>query len=86
MGDCSTPQPKRPGGRATNPSAEREPKEAETLPEQTVAQARQVQLKGRGSIVRFLRRTATGSPEWGREHVGTHATEAEANSRISTEE
>ncbi|KAJ1184655.1 hypothetical protein NDU88_001458 [Pleurodeles waltl] len=75
MGGCSTSQPKRPGRRATNPSADREPEEVEPLPEQAVAQAqaqaqaRQVQLEGRGSIVRFLRRTATGSPEWGREHV-----------------
>ncbi|KAJ1109193.1 hypothetical protein NDU88_006557 [Pleurodeles waltl] len=55
MGDCSTPQPKRPGGRATNLSADREPEEAEPLPEQAAAQAqaRQVRLEGRDSIVRF---------------------------------
>ncbi|KAJ1145082.1 hypothetical protein NDU88_011374 [Pleurodeles waltl] len=86
MGDCSTPQPKRPGGRATNPSADREPEEAEQLPEQAAAQARQVRLEGRDSIVRFLCRTATGSPEWGREDVRSHATEEEADSRTSIEE
>ncbi|KAJ1199526.1 hypothetical protein NDU88_003360 [Pleurodeles waltl] len=88
MGDCSTPQPKRPGGCATNPSADREPEEAETLPEQaaTQAQVRQAQLEGKGSIVRFLLRTATGSPELGREHARTRATEEEADSQNSTEE
>ncbi|KAJ1165140.1 hypothetical protein NDU88_005569 [Pleurodeles waltl] len=88
MGDCSPPQPKHPGGRPTNPSADREPEEAEPLPEQVAAQAqaRQVRLEGRDSIVRFLRRTATVSPEWGREHVRSHATEEEADSRTIIEE
>ncbi|KAJ1088289.1 hypothetical protein NDU88_001447 [Pleurodeles waltl] len=88
MGDCSTPQPKRPGGRPANPSADREPEEAKPLLEQAAsrAQARQVRLEGRDSIVRFMRRTATGSPEWGREHVRWHATEEEADSQISIEE
>ncbi|KAJ1151552.1 hypothetical protein NDU88_004332 [Pleurodeles waltl] len=87
MGDYSTPQPKHPGGHTTNPSADREPKEAEPLPEQAAAQARQARLEGRDSIVRFLRRTTTGSPEWGREHVRSHATEEEeAESRTCIEE
>ncbi|KAJ1105165.1 hypothetical protein NDU88_002573 [Pleurodeles waltl] len=75
----------REGARA-NPSAERESEEAEPLSEQTAAQARQARLEGRDSIVRFLRRKATGSPEWGRKHVRSHAAEEEADSRTSTEE
>ncbi|KAJ1206448.1 hypothetical protein NDU88_001853 [Pleurodeles waltl] len=88
MGDCSTPQPKRLGARSTNPSANREPKEAVPLPEQAAAQAqaKQVRLEGRDFIVRFLCRAATGSPEWGREHVRSHATEEEAYSWTSIEE
>ncbi|KAJ1219061.1 hypothetical protein NDU88_006632 [Pleurodeles waltl] len=38
MEDCSTPQPKCPGGHAANLSAEREPEEAEPLSEQAAAQ------------------------------------------------
>ncbi|KAJ1160056.1 hypothetical protein NDU88_000558 [Pleurodeles waltl] len=85
MGDCSIPQTKRLGGRAANPSAEKEPEEAEPLSEQAAAQAqaRQAQLEGRDSIVHFLRRKATGSPEWGRKHLRSHAAE---DSRTSTEE
>ncbi|KAJ1087867.1 hypothetical protein NDU88_001029 [Pleurodeles waltl] len=39
MGNCSIPQPKHPEERATNMSADREPEEAEPLPEQAAAQA-----------------------------------------------
>ncbi|KAJ1219067.1 hypothetical protein NDU88_006638 [Pleurodeles waltl] len=88
MGDCSTPQPKPPGGCATNSSADTEPEKAEPLLEQAAAQAqaRQVLLEGRDSIVRFLRRTATGSPEWEREHLRSHAIEEEADSRTIIKE
>ncbi|KAJ1192209.1 hypothetical protein NDU88_001521 [Pleurodeles waltl] len=85
MGDCLAPQPKRPGGRDANPSAEREPEEAESLSEQAAAQA-QGRLKERNSIVHFLHSQATGSPEWGRKHIRSHAAEEESDSRTSTAE
>ncbi|KAJ1159218.1 hypothetical protein NDU88_011886 [Pleurodeles waltl] len=88
MGDYSTPQPNCPGGHAASLAAEREHEEAEPLSEQAAAQvqASQVRLDGRDSIVRFLRRTATGSTERGGEHVRSHAAEEEADSRTSIED
>ncbi|KAJ1171552.1 hypothetical protein NDU88_003413 [Pleurodeles waltl] len=86
MGDCSTPQPKRMGGHAAHPTADRVLEDEEPLPDQAAAQARQVRLEGRDSIVRFLCRTATGIPEWGREYVRLHATEEKVDSQTSTEE
>ncbi|KAJ1131731.1 hypothetical protein NDU88_010064 [Pleurodeles waltl] len=50
------------------------------------AQAKQIRLEGRDFVVRFLRITAKGSPEWGREHVRSHATEEEVDSRTSIKE
>ncbi|KAJ1195572.1 hypothetical protein NDU88_004851 [Pleurodeles waltl] len=91
MGDCSTTQPKRMGGCTSHPPADRVPKDEEPLPDQTdqaaaQAQDRQVRLEGRDSVVRFLRRTATGSPEWGRAHARPHATEEGADSQTTIEE
>ncbi|KAJ1191059.1 hypothetical protein NDU88_000376 [Pleurodeles waltl] len=91
MGDCSTPQPKCTGGHAAHLTADRVPEDEEPLLDQAdqaaaQAQARQVRLEGRDSIARFLRRTATGSPEWGREHARLHAIEEEAVSQTSIEE
>ncbi|KAJ1177290.1 hypothetical protein NDU88_002549 [Pleurodeles waltl] len=83
--DCSTPQPKRTGERAAHPTADRMLKDEEQLPDQVAAQARQVRLEDRDSIVRFLHRTATGSPEWAREYVRPHATGEEVDSQTSTE-
>ncbi|KAJ1143731.1 hypothetical protein NDU88_010036 [Pleurodeles waltl] len=91
MGDCSTPQPKCTGGCAAHLMVDWVPKDEESLPDQAdqaaaQALAPQVQLEGRDSIVRFLCRTATGSPERGREHVRLHAAEEEADSQTSIKE
>ncbi|KAJ1091944.1 hypothetical protein NDU88_005058 [Pleurodeles waltl] len=86
LGDCSTPKPKRTGGRAAHLTADRVLEDEESDQAAAQAQARQVQLEGKDSIVRFLRRTATGSPEWGREHARPHTTEEDVYRQTSIEE
>ncbi|KAJ1138336.1 hypothetical protein NDU88_004723 [Pleurodeles waltl] len=68
--------------------ADRMPEEVEPLLDQatTQAQAQRARLEGRDSIVRFLGRTAIGSPEWRREHARLHEIEVEADIQHSTEE
>ncbi|KAJ1192296.1 hypothetical protein NDU88_001607 [Pleurodeles waltl] len=91
MGDCSTPQPKPKGWSAAHLTADNVHDDEAPPTDQAdqtaaLALARQVRLEGRDSIVRFLRRMVTGSPEWGRKHARLHATEEEADCQTSTEE
>ncbi|KAJ1170234.1 hypothetical protein NDU88_002115 [Pleurodeles waltl] len=82
MGDCSTTQPKHTGCAAYR-TADRVLEEEEPLPDQASTQARQDRLEGKDSIVRFLRRTAAGRPEQGREYIRPLATEEEGVSNLA---
>ncbi|KAJ1154207.1 hypothetical protein NDU88_006961 [Pleurodeles waltl] len=66
--------------------ADRVLEKEDPLPDQSLTQVRQARLEGKDSIIRILRRTATGSPEQGREYALLHAKEEEVHSQTSTEE